>query len=714
MDFVLRNLSLTFPITNPVLIFSLVLFVLLLTPILQQKFKIPNIIALIIAGLVLGEHGLGVLSRDDSFELFGTVGLIYIMFLAGLEMDLSDFQKNRKAGISFGLITFIIPMIIGVISSFVLLNYLPEQTVKNTGSQVYYSEMTGTYYLVVASLLLSSMYASHTLVSYPIVSKYGVNKNRSISITVGGTMITTMLALLVLAVIVGMAKGEINGYFWVSLGVCISIFLFILGYVFPKIASVFFKKYEDSITQYIFVLALVFLGAYLAQLSGLEAIIGAFMVGLSINRFIPKISPLMNRLEFVGNAIFIPFFLISVGMLIDLREVFGFNTLLTAIVMCVVACSSKYFAARITQKAFHLSRNQGLMIFGLSNAQAAATLAAVKIGYDTIVLHTETGELVRLFGDDILNGTIVMILVTCVISSIATETAARKMAIQSESIDNKIAKAQAADHILIPLSNPDTLSSLMDIAVLLKMKASVEPLYVLHVASDSSRGGMDYGKKLLEKAAKIASGTDNTVKMISRYDANVATGIVHAVKENEITEVVLGLHQKANMSDSFFGQMVEKVLKDCNQMTMIVKSVQPLNTVNRLVVVVPAKAQFEIGFVKWYDRVKNICKQIGANATFYAPSDTLEQIKVLASRNKFGVATTYEIFDDWDDFLVLTRDLKKDDLLVIVTSRKDALSYNSSFEKLPVQLSKYFESYSFIVLYPEQYASRTEVEILNN
>lgn len=714
MDFILRNLSVTLPITNPVLIFSLVLFVLLLTPILQQKFKVPNIIALILAGLILGEHGLGVLSRDDSFELFGTVGLIYIMFLAGLEMDLTDFQKNRKAGISFGLITFLLPMIFGIISSLALLNYLPEQVVKSSGSQVYYSEMTTTYYLVIASILLSSMYASHTLVSYPIVSRYGVNKNRSISITVGGTMVATMLALLVLAVIVGLAKGEINGYFWVSLGVCISIFLLILGYVFPKIASIFFKKYEDSITQYIFVLALVFLGSYLAQVSGLEAIIGAFMVGLSINKFIPKISPLMNRLEFVGNAIFIPFFLISVGMLIDLKEVFCLTTFLTALVMCVVACSSKYLAARITQKAFHLSRNQGLMIFGLSNAQAAATLAAVKIGYDTIIFHIDSGNLVRLFGDDILNGTIVMILVTCTISSIATEKAARRMAIQSESLDNKIAQAQAQDHILIPLSNPDTIASLMELAVLLKIKASKEPLFVLHVASDASRGGMDYGKELLEKAAKIASATDNTVKMISRYDADVSTGIVHAVKENAITEVVLGLHQKANISDSFFGQMAEKVLKDCNQMTMIIKSVQPINTINRLVVVVPAKAQFEIGFVKWYDRVKNICKQIGAKATFYAPADTLEQIKILASRNKFGVSTSYVEFDDWDDFLVLTRDLQIDDLLVIVTSRKDSLSYNPSFEKLPSQLSKYFENFSFIILYPEQYTSKTEVEILNN
>lgn len=712
MDTIFSHIGMSLPVTNPVLIFSLVLFVILFAPFVSEKLKLPNIIVMILAGIILGEHGIGVLTRDSSFELYGTVGMVYIMFLAGIEMDITDFKKNRKAGVFFGGITFILPMVIGTLSSYFLLQYIPHHVVPYDSTVTEASEMTSQYYLLVASLLLASMYASHTLISYPIVSKYGVNKNRSISITIGGTMIATTLSLLVLAVIVGMAKGQINSFFWVRMGIAICIFLFIIVFIFPRLASLFFKRVNDSVGQYIFVLALVFLGGYIAQLAGLEAIIGAFLVGIAISSLIPRISPLMNRLEFVGNAIFIPFFLIGVGMLIDLRAVFaGPNTLIVAVVMCIVSNLSKYLAAMITQRTFNLKKVEGNLIFGLSTAQAAATLAAVKIGYDTVIKFADDGSLIRIFSNDILNGTVIMILVTCVISSTVTERMSKKISTESETIDEKIVKAQQADRILVPLYHPDNLVRLMELAVILKAKKSKEPLYALHVADDSPNNGMDHGRKLLERAARIASATDNSVKMISRYDTNVAMGMIHTIKENNITDIVLGLHHKNTFTDSFFGEKTEKLLQLTNQMVMVVKAVQPLSTIRRVVVAVPPKAQFEIGFVKWYDRVKNICKQIGASAKFFAPADTLEQIKELASRNKFGVPTQYEILDDWDEFLILTRELESDNLLVIVSSRKNNDSYLPAFEKLPQQLGRYFADNSFIILYPEQFSSPADKEI---
>jgi hypothetical protein len=261
------------------------------------------------------------------------------------------------------------------------------------------------------------------------------------------------------------------------------------------------------------------------------------------------------------------------------------------------------------------------------------------------------------------------------------------------------------DRILIPVYNPETLDSLMELAVLLKSPKSREPLYALSVTNDSTTNvdSIAQGKKLLEKAASIAAATDNTVRMITRYDINVTSGIIHTIKENYITEVVMGLHRKSSFADSFFGAKTDNLLKATNQMIMVSKAIQPINTIKRVIVAVPAKAEFEVGFVKWYDRVKNLSKQIGATVSFFAHPDTLKQIHVLAKRNKFGVETYFEEFDDWDDFLMLTREVKANDLFVIVVSRKTSISYNPAFEKLPGQLSKYFANNSFIVLYPDQF-----------
>ncbi len=691
------------PVTDPILIFALVLFVILVAPLVLDKLKIPHIIGLILAGVILGENGFGVLKRDMSFELFGTVGLLYIMFLAGLQMDLSDFKKNSKKSIFFGLTTFYVPMIFGTVSSYFLLKFVFAQTTPELQTS---GSFSFDIYLILASVLIASMYASHTLISYPIVGRFGVTKNSAVNISLGGTMIATTLSLIILAFIVAMCKDEVNASFWVKFIISVVIFALIMVFVYPRIADRFFKRHEDSILQYIFVLAMVFLGGFLAKMASLEPIIGAFMVGLTLNRYIPRISPLMNRLDFVGNAIFIPFFLIGVGMLIDVRSVFSsFNSLIVAAVMSFVATFSKFIAAVITRRNFKMSKEEGLMIFGLSNAQAAATLAAVMIGHAIQIGVTPSGAPVYLLGDEVLNGTIVMILVTCTISSFATEKAARKLVIQQDQLEEKLSDEKLADRILIPLYNPDTLNSLMELSILLKVDKSREPLYALTIANKNAAHltSEEKAKKLLERAAKIASATDNSVRMMTRFDVNVTSGIVETIRENHITEVVMGLHHKSNFTDSFLGDKTDNLLKATNQMTLIYHSVQPVSTIKRIVVAVPPRAEFEVGFVKWYDRVKNIAKQIGAHVLFYAHKETLDQIQILAQRKKFGVQTQFKELDDWEDFLVLTGEVDENDLFVVISSRKTAMSYNPLFEKLPNYLSKYFNKNSYILLYPDQF-----------
>jgi Kef-type K+ transport system membrane component KefB len=678
----LAGLEINLPLSNPVLIFSLVLFIILFAPLLLNKFKIPHIIGLIIAGVLIGPYGFNLLLRDSSIVLFGTVGLLYIMFLAGLEIDMAEFRKNTFKSIVFGLLTFSIPMGLGYVGGYYVLGF---------------GELT--------SVLLASMFASHTLLAYPIASRYGVIHNRSVTLAVGGTIITDTLALLVLAVVVAVTKGEMNDMFWKELGISVGIFAIIVFLIFPFIIRWFFKKFEDSISQYIFVLAIVFLGAFLAQLAGMEAIIGAFMSGLTLNRFIPKTSPLMNRIDFVGNAFFIPFFLIGVGMLVDVRVLFkGIGALKVAVVMIFVAIVAKWLAAWFTQKIFGMTADERRMIFGLSSAQAAATLAAVMVGYNIIIGETAMGEPIRLLNEEVLNGTILMILVTCTISSFAAERAARQLALpQEESIDKT---EKATDRILISIAYPDTINDLVDLALNMKPPKSKTPLYALHVVDeeDSSEHAYEEGKKMMDRALRQAAAADQVAVPINRFDASISNGIIYTVKEHSITDIIIGLHRHATAAGDgqYLGPVVEKVLKRTYETIYVYNSVQPLNTLSRIVVVVPPRAEFEPGFSFWFDRLHSLAKKASMSLKFYGERHTIGKLQLLNKQKSRPVSAQFEEFSNWEDFLIFSKELKPDDLFVVVSSRKGYVSYLPLHEKIPYYLVKYFSTNSFLIVYPMQ------------
>jgi Kef-type K+ transport system membrane component KefB len=680
----LTELDFSLPLKNPVIIFSLVLFIILFAPLLLNKLKIPHIIGLILAGVLVGPYGLNLLLRDSSIVLFGTVGLLYIMFLAALEIDLVEFKKNKNKVVVFGLSTFLIPIILGTLAGYYMLGYN-----------------------ILSSILLASMFSTHTLVAYPIVSRYGLSRTRAVTLTVGGTMITDILALLVLAVIAGMTKGEIDSSFWIRLTVSIILFTCIVIFIFPILAQWFFKRFDDSISQYIFVLAVVFLGAFLAEAAGIEAIIGAFLSGLALNRFIPHSSPLMNRLDFVGNAIFIPFFLIGVGMLVDINVIFkGFNSLKVAGVMITVAVASKFLAALITQKTFRMSKYERRMIFGLSNSHAAATLAVVLVGYNIIIGETETGEPLRLLNEDILNGSILMILISCIISSFMVEKSSRKLAeLEEKQPDNEL--PEDPQRILISLAYAETVPDLVDLALMIKPKKSKAQIYALHVIDEQENAGTSQtaGKRMMDKVIKQASATDNTVIPITRFDMNISNGIIYTIKEHMITDVVIGLHRKAKPGEQFFGPVAERVLKRCPETIYIYKAKQPLNTLNRILVAVPPKAEFEPGFQHWFERLYTLSKETGMHMIMYANRESINRISNYNTSKESPLDIVFREFPDWDEFLFFTREVKQNDLFIIVFSRRGYISYIPQFEKVPHYLTRYFHDNSFIILYPEQLES---------
>lgn len=672
------TIDFTLPLADPVLKFLLILLIILAAPLLLNKLRIPHLLGLIIAGAIIGPHGFNLVLRDSSIILSGTAGLLYIMFLAGLEIDMADFKRNSTKSLAFGMYTFLIPMILGTVVGIWVLRFN-----------------------VLTSVLLASMFASHTLIAYPIISKLGISKNKAVSITVGGTMITDTLALLVLTIIVGMATGQVNDMFWIRLGVSILIFALIVLFGFPFIGRWFFKHVHDNISQYIFVLVMVFLGSFLAQVAGMEAIIGAFLSGLALNRLISQSSPLMNRVEFVGNAIFIPFFLLGVGMLIDYRTFFtSFETIKVGLIMIIVATAAKYIAAWMTQKTFHLSTDQRSVIFGLSNAQAAATLAAVMVGYNVITGTDANGEPIRLLNESVLNGTILMILVTCTIASFAAQKGAHNIAAQD--ISDKEENKKESEHILIPVSNEETVEELVNLSLAIKSPQNKNGLFALKVIDNhhSDEKALKQSRRVLQTAVNTAAATDTRMKDLLRYDLSVSNAIASVVKEREITDLVVGLHKEKDIPAAFLGHIVESVLAESSVSTFIYKPAQPISTVRRHLIIIPELAEKEIGFNQIIFRLRNVTQNTGAATVFYGSEATLNALKKLLAK-KSGEASYIE-FNDWDDFLIVFRDIKPDDTMWIILSRKEGLSYAPAMARIPKYLNKYFQANSFVLAYPVQ------------
>ena len=672
------TIDFTLPLADPVLKFLLILLIILAAPLLLNKLRIPHLLGLIIAGAIIGPHGFNLVLRDSSIILSGTAGLLYIMFLAGLEIDMADFKRNSTKSLAFGMYTFLIPMILGTVVGIWVLRFN-----------------------VLTSVLLASMFASHTLIAYPIISKLGISKNKAVSITVGGTMITDTLALLVLTIIVGMATGQVNDMFWIRLGVSILIFALIVLFGFPFIGRWFFKHVHDNISQYIFVLVMVFLGSFLAQVAGMEAIIGAFLSRLALNRLIPQSSPLMNRVEFVGNAIFIPFFLLGVGMLIDYRTFFtSFETIKVGLIMIIVATAAKYIAAWMTQKTFHLSTDQRSVIFGLSNAQAAATLAAVMVGYNVITGTDANGEPIRLLNESVLNGTILMILVTCTIASFAAQKGAHNIAAQD--ISDKEENKKESEHILIPVSNEETVEELVNLSLAIKSPQNKNGLFALKVIDNhhSDEKALKQSRRVLQTAVNTAAATDTRMKDLLRYDLSVSNAIASVVKEREITDLVVGLHKEKDIPAAFLGHIVESVLAESSVSTFIYKPAQPISTVRRHLIIIPELAEKEIGFNQIIFRLRNVTQNTGAATVFYGSEATLNALKKLLAK-KSGEASYIE-FNDWDDFLIVFRDIKPDDTMWIILSRKEGLSYAPAMARIPKYLNKYFQANSFVLAYPVQ------------
>lgn len=672
----LTALSHYLPITDPTWIFFLVLCIILFAPVLLGKLRIPHIIGMILAGVLVGPHGFHVLDKDSSFDIFGKVGLYYIMFLASLEMDMQDMKRIRNKALMLGLTAFIFPLALGIVANTWMLGYN-----------------------LITSILLASMYASHTLIAYPIVIRYGISRQRSVSIAVGGTIVTDTLTLLVLAVISGMFKESTGDWFWSLMFLKVMLVGGFMVFAFPRIGRWFFRRYNDGVVQYIFVLAMVFLGAGLMEVAGMEGILGAFLAGIVLNRLIPRSSPLMNHLEFVGNALFIPYFLISVGMIIDVRVILGEgDALKVATVMIVIALLGKWIATFVTQKIYKMSGMERDLMFGLSNAQAAATLAAVLVGYNIFLPNGE-----RLLDEDVLNGTVILILVTCVVSSFITEHTARKIAVQA---GTDLEEQPVEDEkVLIALAYPETVEPIVNLGLMMRKEDCEFPMVALNVVLDDDDAARERGKKLLEHATRIASMADVPMQGKVRLATNLANGIIHAMKENDYSEVIVGLHIQSSPTESFFGPVLLNLLSGLNRQIMMVRSTMPINTIRRIFVAIPEKAEYEAGFTHWVERVARLAAGLGCRILYFGHPKTLAHIQKYINKYHPSVRAEYHETDGGNELKNLSKQIREDYLLVVVCARRGSISFRPSFEHIPHQVKKYYMKNSLLLVFPDAYAA---------
>lgn len=672
-------LKIIFPLQDPVPIFTIVLFIILLAPILLRKLRIPSIIGLILAGMAIGDHGFNLVARG-SIDLFGKAGLLYIMFLAGLELDMAEFKKNKYKSVVFGFFTFAIPLSLGFLLCYYILQFN-----------------------FLASFLVSSMFATHTLVAYPLASRMGIAKNEAVTVAVGGTIITDTAVLLILAVIIGSAQGNLNQEFWIRLSVSFLAFALFILFGYPFIGRWFFKKIkDDQTTHFVFVLALVFLAAFLAQLAGVEGIIGAFLAGLALNQLIPPSSPLMNRVEFTGNAIFIPFFLISVGMIVDLRVLLkGPHALYIAGTLTVMALLTKWLAAFFTQKIFRYSADQRKLIFGLSASHAAATIAIILIGYNMHIVD-----------ENVLNGTIILVLVTCLAGSFVTANAGRRMAIHGSGKTPEVINLH--ERILIPVNDLQKTEGLIDFSVMVHDNRRHHPVYLLNVVQDQEdvKEKVLLSNKNMERAIRHAANTDTKVQLLTRVDLNMVNGVARAVKELIISDVVIEWDERGSTTTDFifnrlFGTAANNILDSVWETVYVCKLNHPLNTTQKIVLVLTKNAEYEIGFSHWVKKLVKLSKQVNAKTLVCSTPGTFAAFQRELKSSRIYAETAYRPFAEMEDFLVLSREIRNDDLVIVVSARKGTLSYHSYMDNIQAKLTRHFEANNFIVVYPEQKQSDT-------
>ncbi|MBI1315959.1 cation:proton antiporter [bacterium] len=666
------------PFREPVAVFTTVLMLLLFAPFLFRKLRVPGIIGLILSGMLIGPHGLGLLERDASIELFSTIGLLYILFLAGLELDQKEFVKYRNASIGFGLLSFALPFAFGF------------------GLALFYLHSTTP-----VAVLIGLTLASHTLVAYPIVSRLGLHTLPAVLVSVGGTIIADSLVLVLLAVLQASIAGDSGWAFWGLFALKLSAFLSVVFFLLPRMARWFFRALEDERSaQFVFVLTALFGSGWLAEIAGLEPIIGAFMCGLALNPLIPFRSALMDRIDFAGHALFIPFFLLSVGMLVDPRVfISGWQAWALLGLLSLAALLGKFLAAWITQLGFGFTAEERRLMFGLSAARAAATIAVVMVGYRLDIV-----------GLPLVNATVALILITSLISSLVTDRASRKLAARERNRPAMAAQL-TSDRILVPIANPQNYMRLLDLAVGIRHTQSDCPIMAVRIVADAQANDLTAKSEtaknagLLTEAGEYLRSNKVPFETFVRVDYNVASGIVHTATERFASDLVLGWNERTGAAELLYGTVLQQVLRRSTLNCWVFRQLHPLHTNEDIGVVLPPLSGLESGFARCVEQLQHLAKHLSSRLHVYGePQELSDFMRVLPESERDSVHLVECALDDV--LAALEPDMDINDLIVVVSAREGTLSYAAKNALLPASLTEKYPANNLVLLYPEQAEGR--------
>ncbi|MCH8569444.1 MAG: cation:proton antiporter [Balneolales bacterium] len=653
--------------SEPVLTFGLLLLIILVVPILFQKIRLPGIVGLLLAGTVVGPQGMGFIEAAGVIDVLGKVGLLYLMFLAGLEINLSQFKKDRNNTLVFGALTFLIPQISGTFI-FIWLGYS-----------------------VPASILIASMFASHTLVAYPIITRLGLNKEKSVSTAVGGTIITDTVALLVLAVVARSVDGDLDTFFWVTLIGLFALYLFFMFVVFPKMSYSFFQYMgEKGRFTYVYVIGMMLMCSWLAEVIGIEAIVGAFLAGLALNPLLSNKGPLKNRVEFFGDAFFIPLFLIFVGMQVDVQVLAsGYEVWFIMGVMTSIVVISKWLAAFSSSKLLGFSNDQAWVIFGLTNSQAAATLAATFIGME-----------IGLIGEEILNGAIMMILVTCIIGPLVVEKYGLKLS--DDTTEELETDARARQRLLVPLANPVTSAKLIEFASNLKTdeKSPIFPLAVINTYKDEYKQ-RERAHKTLEIAKGHIHAVNSQANPVVETNLNIAEGIRNAASNNAITDIVIGWNGVISTPMRIFGSILDQVLLTTKQQTYICKISKPVSTFNKIVFVMNSQSYSGRNSLVLLESLFKLAENLKTEVEILY----FEQDESKLKRELYLISSDLEMnlrsVGNMEDVInIVVNELTESDLLLLMNSRSGKSDWFRISNVIPAIISTQKPELSFVSAFP--------------
>jgi Kef-type K+ transport system membrane component KefB len=658
------------PLSDPVLVFTILISVILIAPLLAERLRVPDLVLLLLAGAVLGPHGSGLLAHSSAITLFGSVGLIYIMFLAGLDIDLHRFSIIRNRSIAFGLMTFAIPQGLGTLLGYYVLSLDAA-----------------------ASVLMASMFASHTLLAYPIASRLGIVRNEPVAVAVGATIITNTMALLVLAVVADAAKGaSIDLWFWTAIGLGMAVLCSVVWWGIPWLARWFFSNVtERGGAQFLFVLATVCGCAYLSYYAKMQPIIGAFLAGAAFNRLIPRQSALMNRVEFVGNSLFIPFFLISVGMLVDPGAMTGNpEGWLVAGSMVLATLVTKWLAARLAAAWFGYRREEGQVMFGLSVVQAAATLAAVVVGYE-----------LRIFDKSVLNGAIAMIFVTCPLGAWVVDRYGRRMAARAA---DRVLRPGPEQRLLVAVANFESATRLLDLAFVLRnpdLPGGIHPITIVRDDAETSQA-VRQAENLLARCLSHAASAEIPISAGVRVAMNVSDGIIRTAKELQAEAVLVGWGEERTTSSRIFGTVLEKLLDECPPKLILCRLLPPLNTTGRLFLPLPPFSERRGDFPLMLRDVRRLARAIGAELHVYLSDPALErQLADVLQETRSSVPTSVEAAADWNEARSrLFGRIRPNDMAVLLLERRQSPLWSPALGHLFEDMASRFPEVNLLAVYP--------------